>query len=152
MGYLFLTTHTMLKICHVDTETTGKNHAVHSIHQLAVILEVGGRIVERLNIKMRPRLGRYIEDAALKIGGVTKQQIMAYPIFTEGVGTLIRALGAHAVLEDPKDKYFISGYGSEHFDKPFLQDLFIAAGQRTFSEWFYSASLDSGVSGPGLAK
>jgi DNA polymerase III epsilon subunit-like protein len=54
-------------------------------------------------------------------------------------------LGAHAVLEDPKDKYFISGYGSEQFDKPFMQDLFIAAGQRIFGDWFYSASLDSMV-------
>jgi len=135
----------MLKIFHVDTETTGKHSSVHSIHQLAAIIEVNGEVVDRINVKMRPRMGRHIEDEALKVGGVTRQQVMQYPMFTDGMATVLRMLAKHAVLEDPKDKFFISGYGSEHFDKGFLHDLFVAAGQRTFADWFYSASLDSMV-------
>jgi DNA polymerase-3 subunit epsilon len=92
----------MLKICHVDTETTGKHHALHSIHQLAAIIEVNGKIVDRLNIKMRPRLGRYIDEEALKVGGVTKQQIMAYPVFHGGCSNTSSGVGCSRCVGGPE--------------------------------------------------
>ena len=60
-----------------DLETTGVDHRRNGIHQLAGCIEIYGEIVESSNFKVAPNPKAIIEEEALKVGGVTLEQIQA---------------------------------------------------------------------------
>lgn len=135
----------MLKIVHADCETTGRNPAIHSIHQLAGIIEIDGKTVETFDIKIRPMLGRQVDHEALKISRVTAAQIQVYPTFLDGIKKFSSILSRHCDISNPKDKFYISGYNSQGFDCPFIEALFEAAHMKTYNSWFWHSSLDTMV-------
>ena len=61
-----------------DLETTGVDHRRNGIHQIAGCIEIDGEIVEVFNFKVAPNPKAIIEEEALKVGGITLEQIQAY--------------------------------------------------------------------------
>ncbi len=62
-----------------DLETTGTKYWRNSIHQLSGMVVVDGEVKEEFNFHVQPNPKAEIEDEALQIAGVTKEQVMAYP-------------------------------------------------------------------------
>lgn len=131
-----------MKIIFFDLETTGVNVARHGIHQISAEIMIDGKIVETLDLKVRPNPKAEIDDEALKVGGVTKDQIMAYPPMEEVYRDLIRILGKYVDKFNRRDKFFLCGYNNAAFDNQFLRGFFLQNGDQYFGSWFWSNTID----------
>jgi DNA polymerase-3 subunit epsilon len=125
-----------------DLETTGVDHRQNGIHQIAGCIEIDGEVVETFNWKVAPNPKAKIEDEALKVGGVTLEQIQAYP----EMGLIFRKLKAlltrHCDPYNTKDKMYLVGYNNAHFDDSFLRSWFTQNKDSFFGSWFHAGSLD----------
>lgn len=131
-----------MKTLFYDIETTGTNPRKNGLHQIAGILEVSGEIVEEFNFNVKPNPLAVIEEEALKIAGVTREQIEAYPDMSEVHGWLIDILSRHVNKFDKADKIHLAGYNNRAFDDQFLRAWFKQNGDKYFGSWFWSDSLD----------
>jgi len=52
----------MAKIIYVDTETGGSDPKIHALLELAGVVEINNRIVEKFHYKMRPFENDIIDD------------------------------------------------------------------------------------------
>ena len=69
----------MQKILYIDCETTGLNPIKNDILQLAFMIEINDKIVEKHNIFMQPFDYDTIEPQALEVNNLTIQQIKKFP-------------------------------------------------------------------------
>lgn len=131
-----------MKVLYFDLETTGLHPAKNGIHQISGILEVDGVIKEKFNYKVQPNPKSKIDEEALKVSGVTKEQILAYPPMAEVHKQFIEMLGKYCDKFAKTDKIFLCGYNSSAFDIPFLRGFFLQCGDNYFGSWFWSNSFD----------
>ena len=68
-----------MKILIYDVETTGLDSQKSAIHQLSGKVVIDGEVKETFNFKLCPHGGADITDEALKVSGVTREQIAGYP-------------------------------------------------------------------------
>lgn len=132
----------MTKILFFDVETTGLDSKIHGIHQLSGMLDVNGHVVESFDFKIKPAEHLVIEEAALKISGVTREQIMSYPSEAQVYKQFIAMLGKHIDKFNKLDKAFLAGFNNAAFDNDFLRAFFIRNNDYYFGSWFWSGSLD----------
>lgn len=130
------------KIFAYDLETTGTNPGKHGIHQIAGIILIEGKEKERFEIKVRPNPKADIDPEALKVAGVTLEQIMAYPPMEEGYRQLVAILGKHVSKFNKQDKFALLGYNNAGFDDNFLRGLFLQNGDQYFGSFFWADPLD----------
>jgi DNA polymerase-3 subunit epsilon len=98
-----------------DVETTDSDtKRGGGIHQIAYILEVGGKEIVRRNFQTRPFKNDLINAQSLNVCGVTYEQIMAYPLAVDAFKILINDI-------HPYRKVVCAGYNSAIFDSPYLQ-------------------------------
>lgn len=127
------------KILFFDVETTGVDYKAHCIHQFAGLLEINGEVVEEFNLNMAPKEGAEINDDALAISNVTREQLADYP---NAVGTMFafqKTLKKHIDPYGKTDKAFLAGYNNVGFDNLFLR---AAWPDNYFGSFFWSNSLD----------
>lgn len=124
-----------------DVETTGLNPRVNSIHQLAYCIEVDGKIIESGNLRIKPHPKAVIEEEALKIGGVTEEQIQAYPSMEDQFKVLTKILNEYVDPYSKGDKFFMIGFKSASFDDEFLKKYFDLM-KSAFFYYFYASSID----------
>lgn len=130
------------KIIYLDTETTGLDAKKCGIIQLAAILDIDGKEVDSIDIKICPRHDLEINDEALAISGFTREQIQsdflpelrAHAEFTAW-------LGRHIDKFSKVDKAFFSGYNTP-FDVEFVRAWFTRCNDKYFGSWFWSGSID----------
>lgn len=83
----------------VDCETTGLDPRIHDLHSLAIVPLTDeyeqDPNVPAFTCKSRPRRPETIEASALKVTGVSVDEIMAYPPAQEGIAALSAWLTAH---------------------------------------------------------
>lgn len=126
-----------------DTETTGLKPWRHSIHQLHILVEIDGVVVETLDIKMRPNPKAEIDAEALKISGVTEEKINCYPWSqADGHKMVVDLLRKYVSQYDKKDKFHVFGFNNAGFDNPFLQGLFKQNNDDYYFAWFWVNSID----------
>ena len=135
----------MIKVAHLDTETTGKDCAKHGIHQIAGGLEINGTIVADFDFKVQPYPTSYIEESALKVSGVTRAQIMGYENGIVILRKLCAVLDQHVDITNPQDRFFLSGWGVSHFDSGFLQKFFQQYGSDKFKLYFWNTPIDTAI-------
>ena len=131
-----------MKKIYIDVETTGTNVKRHSIHQLSGIVEINGKVVDTFNYKVRPHEKAKIEAEALKVGGVTEEQILQYTHRTEIHKLLTSLLKGYINKYDPSDKAHIVGYNNRGFDDLFLRAFFKQCKDPYFGSWFWSDTHD----------
>lgn len=131
-----------MKALYFDIETTGVNPAKHGIHQISGCIEVDGEVKETFDFKVKPNPQAQIEDKALEVGGVTKEQILAYPEMRIVYNDLVEILAQYCDKFDKKDKMFLIGYNNASFDNQFLRGFFLQNGDNYFGSWFWSNSID----------
>lgn len=132
----------MLKTLFYDTETTGTNPRRNGIHQIAGIIDIDGIIKEKFDFKVQPNPHAVIEEKALEIGGVTLEQIQAYPPMRQVYNELIKILERYVDRYNKKDKFHLAGYNIRSFDDQFLRAWFVQNMDNYFGSWFWSDSLD----------
>jgi DNA polymerase-3 subunit epsilon len=130
-----------MKMCYIDTETTGLDAKRHGIIQIAAIMEIEGEVVDRINLDIRPASCCACDAKALEISGKTLEQIKEFPHEADQFREFCAWLGAHVEKFDRMDKAFFCGYNSP-FDVEFMRMLFERNGDKYFGSWFWSGSID----------
>jgi DNA polymerase-3 subunit epsilon len=130
------------KLFFFDIETTGLNFWRNGIHQISGAIMISGKIEERFNFKVRPNPKALIEDAALKVAGVTREEIAEYPEMKTVHKELSDIMGKYVDKFDKKDKFFTVGYNNASFDNQFFRAFFKQCDDKYFGSWFWSAPID----------
>jgi DNA polymerase-3 subunit epsilon len=132
----------MAKILFYDLETTGVEVRQNGIHQISGCVEIEGLVVESFNFKVAPNPKAKIVAEALIIGGVSEEDIKAYPEMGVVYKQFVKMLSKYIDKYDKKDKMFLCGYNNAHFDDNFFRAFFIQNNDSYFGSWFYAGSLD----------
>lgn len=132
----------MLKFFFFDLETTGLDFDTCAIHQIAGEIVVDGKTVESFNLRLRPHDWALIDEEALEVAGVTREQIMEYPESQTVYRELLSMLAKYVDKYDKKDKFFLVGYNNAAFDNKFLRAFFERNNDKYFGSWFWSNSID----------
>lgn len=131
-----------MKLVFFDLETTGTNPGKHGIHQISGQIVIDGVIKETFDFHVQPNPRAMIEDEALKVGGVTCEQILAYPPMQQVYQEFVAMLGKYVDKFNKKDKFFLVGYNNAAFDNQFLRGFFLQNGDVYFGSWFWANSID----------
>lgn len=140
----------MEKIFIFDLETTGVKFWKNGVHQISGGIVIDGVMVEDFNFHVKPHEKAVIEEEALEIANVTRQEVEAYPTMY-GVYKKIEAMLSKYVDKfNKKDKFYLAGFNNAGFDNPFFRAFFTqnATTQKEadygnyFGSWFWSDSFD----------
>ena len=131
-----------MKLFFFDLETTGFSPNQNGVHQIAGKIRIHGETKEVFDFKVRPFDTDKINAKALEVGGVTLEQIQAYPDPVEVYKQIIDLLSKYVDKYDKGDKFFLVGYNNASFDNPFLREFFNKNNDPYFGSWFWSSSLD----------
>lgn len=131
-----------MKLLFFDLETTGTNPARNGIHQISGQIVIDGKKVEDFDFHVQPNPKAVIEEQALSVAGVTREQVLAYPSMGEVYKQLVAMLGKYVDKFNKKDKFFLVGYNNAAFDNQFLRGFFLQNGDNYFGSWFWANSID----------
>lgn len=131
-----------MKILIYDVETTGLDSQKSAIHQLSGKVVIDGEVKEVFDFKIRPHMGADITDEALKVSGVTREQIQEYPDAATQFQRFKMMLEKYINKYDRADKFYLCGYNIGPFDNQFLRAFFARNGEKWFGSYFWSNYLD----------
>jgi DNA polymerase-3 subunit epsilon len=131
------------KFLYCDTETTGTDPAKHGLIQIAGIIVVDGKEVESFNLKLKPHKNDTIEVEALKVNGITADQLEAPDRLAASVGLahFQRIMSKYVDKYNRKDKMVFCGYNAR-FDMDFIRALHEKEGDEYFGSWFWFPPVD----------
>jgi len=136
----------MIKILFFDVETTGLDSKIHGMHQLGGMLEIDGFVVEQFDFRIKPAEHLKIDEAALKVSGITLEDLMKYPSEAEVYKQFIALLSKYIDKFNKVDKAYLAGWNNAAFDNGFLRAFFERNNDQYFGSWFWSNPLDVMVS------
>ncbi len=125
-----------------DLETTGVKPHKHGVHQIAGIIVIDGTEKESFNIKMQPHPNAEITDQALKICGITKDDLENYQPMESAKKEFTKLISKYVNRYDKHDKFHLTGYNSRAFDDKFLRAFFEYNNDPYFGSYFWADSLD----------
>ena len=131
-----------MKLLFFDLETTGIKYWRNGIHQISGEIVIDGVCKEAFNFNVRPNPHCDIEEEALKICNVTREQILAYPPMHSVYQKFVKMLSKYVDKFNKKDKFFLIGYNNASFDNYFLKAFFVQNGDNYFYSWFWVNSID----------
>jgi DNA polymerase III subunit epsilon len=132
----------MEKLFFYDLETTGVMHWKNGIHQISGCVVIDGEVKEKFNFSVRPHEKAVIEEEALTVGGVTKEQVLAYPPMNEVYRHIITMLSKYVDKYNKLDKFHLVGYNNSSFDNQFFRAFFVQNLDNYFGSWFWSDTID----------
>ena len=126
----------------IDLETTGCDETKHHIFQIAGrIIDLDGTVIEKFNFKFRPISLLEYDDEALKVVGVTLDELKNLPMSAEqAYNELIELLSCYCNRYDSKDKYQFIAYNAG-FDSRFLREFFKHMGDNYYGSWFWNPAI-----------
>ena len=131
-----------MKLLFFDLETTGIKYWRNGVHQISGEIVIDGFTKESFNFNVCPHPQCEIEEEALRICNVSKEQIQAYPPMREVYVKFVNMLSKYVDKFDKKDKFFLVGYNNASFDNHFLKAFFVQNGDNYFYSWFWVNSID----------
>lgn len=131
-----------MKLFFYDLETTGTNPARHGIHQISGKIVVDGKQMETFDFHVAPNPKAMIEPKALEVGGVTEEQIKAYPAMWVVYPQITGMLGKYVDKFNRADKFHLVGYNNRAFDDQFFRGFFLQNNDNYFGSWFWADSID----------
>lgn len=130
-----------MKILWFDVETTGLDAKENDIITFAGIVEIDGKIVDQIYLKMQPHNWDNIEQRALDVNGITREELKTFQTPQEAHKKLISFLSKHVNRYNKNDKYQPSGYNVT-FDMLFLAEFFKKCNDKYFGAWIDYHKLD----------
>ena len=103
---------------------------------------IDGEIKEKFNFKVKPHKDCVIEDEALAIAGVTKEQVLNYTDMDVIYRQLLKITEKYVKKFDKKDKFHLAGFNNASFDNQFFRAFFTQNNDQYFGSWFWANSLD----------
>ncbi len=131
-----------MKLLFFDLETTGIKYWRNGIHQISGEIVIDGVTMEAFNYTVSPHPQCEIEEEALRVCNVTREQILAYPPMEGVYQDFLRMLSKYVDKYNKKDKFFLVGYNNASFDNYFLKAFFVQNGDNYFYSWFWINSID----------
>lgn len=132
----------MIKIFY-DTETTGTNPKIHSIHQLSGLIEVDGDIVDSFDYSVRPHPRASYDPAALSVCKVTRKQLEGYTDMKTVFKQFTKLLDGYVDKFNNKDKIYLIGFNNRAFDDAFLRMFFELCGSSFIGSYFFVDTIDT---------
>ena len=114
----------------------------HGIHQISGEIVIDGVMKEDFNFYVQPAPDKEIENKALSIAGITREDLAKYPPMKDVYKSFVAMLDKYVDKFNKKDKFFLVGYNNASFDNPFLRKFFEDNGDKYFGSWFWSNSID----------
>ncbi|MDL2277970.1 3'-5' exonuclease, partial [Parabacteroides sp. OttesenSCG-928-G07] len=132
----------IMKLFFFDLETTGIKFWRNGIHQISGEIVIDGICKESFNFKVCPNPKCEIEEEALKVCNVSREQILQYPPMQQVYNQIIEMLSKYVDRYDKKDKFFLVGYNNASFDNYFMKAFFTQNNDNYFYSWFWINSID----------
>lgn len=130
-----------MKLFYIDVETTGLNPDKNGIIQIGGIIEIDGKEKEHINFSICPFPNDIIDEKALEVNRMTKDEILAFPPPSKTYHDLTRLILKYISKYDRTDKFHFIGYNSR-FDDDFLRSWFKKCGDVYYGSYFYFPSID----------
>ncbi len=131
-----------MKLFFFDLETTGTNPAKHGIHQISGEIVINDIVKESFNFNVRPNPKAIIEDEALAIANVSKEDVQNYTPMEEVHKELINMLSKYVDRYNKYDKFHLVGFNNASFDNNFFRGFFLQNNDKYFGSWFWSDTID----------
>ena len=112
-----------MKVFYVDVETTGLEPKINDIIQLALIIEIDGKVVRKEKFEMQPFNYDNISPEALEVNGLSIEQIKGFDTPQIAYRKIVNILDKYIFKYDKKDKFIPAGYNVK-FDVDFLTEFF----------------------------
>ena len=135
-------TNKMMKLLFFDLETTGIKYWRNGIHQISGAVVIDGETKETFNFHVCPHPKCEVDQQALDVCHVTREQIFAYPSMQTVYQQLVQLLGKYVDKYNKQDRFFLVGYNNASFDNAFLKAFFVQNGDNYFYSWFWVNSID----------
>ena len=130
-----------MKRLYIDIETSGLNAYRNGIIQIAGIIEVDGEEKESFDFNMNVFEGDLIEDKALEINNITREQIAEFEDPKIVYSKLIALMKKYVDRYDKKDKFVFVAYNAS-FDNDFIRHWFKKNSDKYFGAWFWNPYID----------
>lgn len=131
----------MMKCIYIDVETTGIPCPQSGIIQLAGAIEMPGVKPKPFQYRIQPFPSDVIEEEALKVNGVTREDMAGYAAPRVVYKEFVKLLGGYVDRYNRTDKFHFIGYNAM-FDSDHLRAWFIKNGDKYFGSWFYFPPID----------
>ena len=132
-----------MKFVFFDLETTGDQFWLNGVHQIAGCIEIDGEVKENFNWRMQPDPRAKIEDEALAVGGITREDLLSYPPGSFVYKLFTDMLSKYVNKYDKKDKFYLIGFNNANFDNNFLRAWFKQNNDQYFGSWFWADPIDT---------
>jgi len=132
----------MNKILWFDTETTGLDPVKNDIIQIAGMIEIDNKVVEHFNFKCAPFNPDNIEEQALKVTGLKKEDVLNYDSPKDVYDKLTTIFSRHIDKYDKTDKFIPAGH-NVGFDVDMLKQFFIKNDDVYFGSYVSYHKLDT---------
>jgi DNA polymerase-3 subunit epsilon len=131
-----------MKVLWIDTETTGLDSSKCGLTEIAGIVEIDGKVIDRFDLRGNP-LMHYPRASveALEKTGKTVREIHNYPRYEEMYNSLLAILDKHVDRYNREDKFWIAGYNVD-FDVDFLEKFFKINGNEYMFSYFHRRCID----------
>jgi len=129
------------KLCFLDVETTGTDPNENGIIQIAGIIDIDGKEMERFNFQIKPFECDIIKVKALGVNGITMNQIEKYPSANVVYPKFLHILDKYVEKFDRLDKFHFCAYNAI-FDDSFMRAWFQKNNDQYYGSWFYWPPLD----------
>lgn len=136
----------MANIIWIDIESTYIDPRTAGIWQFAYIIEIDGKVVKSNCINMKPRPKDIVSAQALDIGGVTWDEVKAFPDYMEAFDRIYSDIEFYKI----SGKWILGGFNSQPFDLPLLMSwwgtcTFARKSAKKFFDIFHSTTLDARI-------
>lgn len=141
-----------MKFLFYNVKTTGLDPMRHGIHRICGEVVVDGISQESFDLPVQPNPSAEIDEAALSITGVSREEVLSYPPLSHVFSQFVGILNKYVDRFNPTDKFFLVGFNNKTFDDNFLREFFLQNNDRFFGSYFWSNSFDMmSVATPPLA-
>lgn len=130
-----------IKICHLDTETTGLDPERNGVIQIAGFIEINGVEKHGFNMNVCTFPADVIEQAALNVNGRTVEQIQSYKPPQVVHKALTDLFDKFVNKFDKTDKMYLCGY-NVGFDDNFMRAWFRKCGHEYYNSYFHGYKID----------